>query len=109
MDESMNLDNGHDQVKIDEDLHSRQLAVYGRESMSRMANANVLILGLKGLGVEVGAKPIGACERSGRAASFCLPGSKLPSDLRHADMLPACICCAQRGAHACTCGLSCQL
>lgn len=41
-------------VKIDEDLHSRQLAVYGRESMSRMAAATVLILGVKGLGVEVG-------------------------------------------------------
>lgn len=41
-------------VKIDEDLHSRQLAVYGKESMKRMANASVLIIGLKGLGVEVG-------------------------------------------------------
>jgi hypothetical protein len=57
MDESMNLDHEQEQVKIDEDLHSRQLAVYGRESMSRMANANVLILGMKGLGVEVGASP----------------------------------------------------
>lgn len=43
-------------VKIDEDLHSRQLAVYGKESMKRMANASVLIVGVKGLGVEVGAK-----------------------------------------------------
>ena len=42
-------------VKIDEDLHSRQLAVYGKESMKRMANASVLVIGLKGLGVEVGA------------------------------------------------------
>lgn len=40
---------------IDEDLHSRQLAVYGKESMKRMANASVLVIGLKGLGVEVGA------------------------------------------------------
>lgn len=39
---------------IDEDLHSRQLAVYGRESMRRMAASNVLILGALGLGVEVG-------------------------------------------------------
>ena len=39
---------------IDEDLHSRQLAVYGRESMRRMAASNVLILGASGLGVEVG-------------------------------------------------------
>ena len=40
--------------ELDEDLHSRQLAVYGRESMRRMAAAEVLILGMKGLGVEVG-------------------------------------------------------
>ena len=41
-------------MDIDEDLHSRQLAVYGRESMRRMAGAKVLIIGLKGLGAEVG-------------------------------------------------------
>jgi hypothetical protein len=40
---------------IDEDLHSRQLAVYGRESMRRLAGASVLICGLKGLGAEIGA------------------------------------------------------
>uniref|UniRef100_A0A0C9RTP6 E1 ubiquitin-activating enzyme n=1 Tax=Wollemia nobilis TaxID=56998 RepID=A0A0C9RTP6_9CONI len=40
-------------VDIDEDLHSRQLAVYGREVMRRLFGANVLISGLKGLGVEV--------------------------------------------------------
>jgi ubiquitin-activating enzyme E1 len=42
-------------VDIDEDLHSRQLAVYGRESMRRLAETSVLIIGLGGLGVEVGA------------------------------------------------------
>lgn len=41
--------------EIDEDLHSRQLAVYGKESMKRMSQASVLIMGLKGLGCEVGA------------------------------------------------------
>ena len=41
--------------EIDEDLHSRQLAVYGRESMRRMAASNVLIVGVAGLGVEIGA------------------------------------------------------
>jgi len=41
------------QIHIDEDLHSRQLAVYGREAMRRLAGANVLISGLRGLGVEV--------------------------------------------------------
>lgn len=40
-------------VVIDEDLHSRQLAVYGRETMKRMFGANVLVSGLRGLGVEV--------------------------------------------------------
>ncbi|CAG9465807.1 unnamed protein product [Pedinophyceae sp. YPF-701] len=39
--------------QIDEDLHSRQLAVYGRESMTRMASASVLVIGLKGLGAEI--------------------------------------------------------
>lgn len=39
---------------IDEDLHSRQLAVYGRGAMRRMAESNVLIVGLGGLGVETG-------------------------------------------------------
>lgn len=54
-----NLANGASKVDdgllvIDEDLHSRQLAVYGRESMRRMAASNVLIVGALGLGVEVG-------------------------------------------------------
>ena len=40
--------------EIDEDLHSRQLAVYGRSAMRRMALANVLIVGADGLGVEAG-------------------------------------------------------
>lgn len=40
---------------IDEDLHSRQLAVYGRDSMRRLAASQILILGATGLGVEVGA------------------------------------------------------
>lgn len=56
-----------DGLVIDEDLHSRQLAVYGRESMRRMAASSVLIVGALGLGVEIGnsLRPIftssGAC------------------------------------------------
>ena len=46
--------NGTGGQEIDEDLHSRQLAVYGRESMRRMAKANVLICGVGGLGAEIG-------------------------------------------------------
>lgn len=41
------------EVEIDEDLHSRQLAVYGRETMRRLFGAHVLVSGLQGLGVEV--------------------------------------------------------
>ncbi|MCI34141.1 ubiquitin-activating enzyme E1 1-like [Trifolium medium] len=40
--------------EIDEDLHSRQLAVYGRETMRRLFGANVLVSGMQGLGVEIG-------------------------------------------------------
>lgn len=39
---------------IDEDLHSRQLAVYGRETMRRLFGASVLVSGMQGLGVEIG-------------------------------------------------------
>ena len=39
--------------QIDEDLHSRQLAVYGRESFRKLVGAKVLISGLNGLGAEV--------------------------------------------------------
>lgn len=38
---------------IDEDLHSRQLAVYGRETMRKLFGANVLISGMQGLGAEI--------------------------------------------------------
>jgi hypothetical protein len=46
------MGNGHD-MAIDEDLHSRQLAVYGREAFKRLASATVLVSGLNGLGVEI--------------------------------------------------------
>ncbi|XP_010557978.1 PREDICTED: ubiquitin-activating enzyme E1 2 [Tarenaya hassleriana] len=48
----MALGNSNHQ-EIDEDLHSRQLAVYGRETMRRLFASNVLISGLQGLGVEI--------------------------------------------------------
>jgi ubiquitin-activating enzyme E1 len=41
------------QGEIDESLYSRQLYVLGHEAMKKMAQANVLISGMKGLGVEV--------------------------------------------------------
>lgn len=37
----------------DEDLLSRQLGVYGKETMGKLANMKVLIIGMRGLGVEV--------------------------------------------------------
>jgi hypothetical protein len=51
---TMAVDGSPSEVDIDEDLHSRQLAVYGRETMRRLVGANILISGLNGLGVEVG-------------------------------------------------------
>ncbi|XP_078270319.1 ubiquitin-like modifier-activating enzyme 1 [Rhinoraja longicauda] len=42
-----------DSVDIDEGLYSRQLYVLGHEAMRRMKKANVLISGMKGLGVEI--------------------------------------------------------
>ena len=41
-----------DVTKIDESLYSRQLYVMGHEAQRRMAGANVLVVGMNGLGVE---------------------------------------------------------
>ncbi|CAM8952424.1 unnamed protein product [Rhodiola kirilowii] len=38
---------------IDEDLHSRQLAVYGRETMRKLFASNILVSGMQGLGAEI--------------------------------------------------------
>ncbi|KAH9620021.1 hypothetical protein KSS87_011382 [Heliosperma pusillum] len=47
--------NGNNAIpsEIDEDLHSRQLAVYGRETMRRLFASNLLVSGLQGLGAEI--------------------------------------------------------
>ncbi|KAF2492176.1 ubiquitin-activating enzyme E1 [Lophium mytilinum] len=39
--------------EIDESLYSRQLYVLGHEAMKRMGSSNILIAGLRGLGVEI--------------------------------------------------------
>ncbi|CCH60861.1 hypothetical protein TBLA_0D03620 [Henningerozyma blattae CBS 6284] len=39
--------------EIDEGLYSRQLYVLGKEAMLKMQHSNVLIIGLKGLGIEI--------------------------------------------------------
>lgn len=41
-------------TKIDEGLYSRQLYVLGHEAMRQMSISNVLIVGMNGLGVEIG-------------------------------------------------------
>ncbi|SPO05868.1 probable ubiquitin-protein ligase (E1-like (ubiquitin-activating) enzym) [Cephalotrichum gorgonifer] len=40
-------------TEIDESLYSRQLYVLGHEAMKRMGTSNVLLVGLRGLGVEI--------------------------------------------------------
>ncbi|KAH7447696.1 hypothetical protein KP509_01G117400 [Ceratopteris richardii] len=50
---AMSSNGSPSEMDIDEDLHSRQLAVYGRETMRRLFRANVFISGLQGLGVEI--------------------------------------------------------
>lgn len=55
-DNMMEVDAAIEQLKngdIDESLYSRQLYVLGHEAMKRMGSSNVLIVGLKGLGVEI--------------------------------------------------------
>ncbi len=39
--------------KIQENLYSRQIGTYGEEAMKKILNLKILILGLKGLGIEV--------------------------------------------------------
>ncbi|KAF2102838.1 ubiquitin-activating enzyme E1 [Rhizodiscina lignyota] len=45
------LKNGN--AEIDEGLYSRQLYVLGHEAMKRMGSSNILVVGLRGLGVEI--------------------------------------------------------
>lgn len=49
----MQVDRPSDHDNIDEGLYSRQLYVLGKEAMKQMAQSNVLIVGLGGLGVEI--------------------------------------------------------
>ncbi|KAK4494606.1 hypothetical protein PRZ48_013962 [Zasmidium cellare] len=55
----MDIDTQVEQLKdanngeIDESLYSRQLYVLGHEAMKRMGSSNVLVVGLRGLGVEI--------------------------------------------------------
>jgi ubiquitin-activating enzyme E1 len=44
---------GADGKGVDEALYSRQLYVFGHEAQKRLSESNVLIVGLRGLGVEI--------------------------------------------------------
>ena len=63
-------------VEIDENLHSRQLAVYGREVMRRMAGASVLVSGANGLGVEIGEQGWRRCCGHTRILEACIGAIK---------------------------------
>ena len=58
---------------IDEKLYSRQLFVMGHAAQSRMQASDVLIVGLRGAGCEIGALPqCGSQARSdSHAAASC--------------------------------------
>lgn len=51
---AMDIEQSSQGHTIDEGLYSRQLYVLGHEAMKRMSASNVLIIGLKGLGIEIG-------------------------------------------------------
>ncbi|CAM9016818.1 unnamed protein product [Wickerhamomyces anomalus] len=53
-DSKMQIDTPSPQApEIDESLYSRQLYVLGKEAMLKMQNSNILIIGLRGLGLEI--------------------------------------------------------
>ena len=43
-----------EEKRIDESLYSRQLFIIDHNSMQKVMSSNVLIVGLGGLGVEIG-------------------------------------------------------
>ena len=52
--QSFHTNNMSETTTIDESLYSRQLYVLGEEAMKRMNASSALIIGMKGLGVEIG-------------------------------------------------------
>ena len=57
--------------KIDENLYSRQIFTYGKEIMDKIVNLRILILGLRGLGIETakniilaGPKEVSICDKN---------------------------------------------
>lgn len=51
----MEIDNNNNgKPQLDEGLYSRMLYVLGHEAMQKMSLSNILLVGLKGLGIEIG-------------------------------------------------------
>ena len=44
----------NEECKVDDKLYDRMLYVLGREAMQKMGRSNIFLVGLKGLGVEIG-------------------------------------------------------
>ena len=42
-----------EEVKIDTNLYSRQIGTFGLETMGKLVKMKVLIIGVRGLGVEI--------------------------------------------------------
>ena len=42
-----------EEVKIDTNLYSRQIGTFGLETMGKLVKMKVLIIGMRGLGVEI--------------------------------------------------------
>ncbi len=42
-----------EEVKIDTNLYSRQIGTFGLETMGKLVKMKVLIVGMRGLGVEI--------------------------------------------------------
>ena len=45
--------NKNSKMEIDQNLYSRQIGTFGMEAMGKLVQMNVLICGLRGLGVEI--------------------------------------------------------
>ena len=55
---------------IDESLYSRQLYVLGEEAMKKMNASSALIVGLRGIGVEIGKASV-SCMRCSEKHHSC--------------------------------------
>ena len=51
------------EIKVDDDLYSRSIFTYGMETMKRISTLKVLIIGIRGLGVETAKNIIMNCNK----------------------------------------------